>query len=1068
MTDGLRLRTFGALVLERERADAPPEVVYRAGKLLALLLHLSVHRGAALARAQVADLLWGDEAPERARASLRQAINSLTRLLGPEALAVTRTTVMLRAEAVPSDRERFVSALASLLTPVADESSEGSWTSRLDALATYRGPFLADEPRISEAFDGWVLAERQRLRAEFLHAAVGLGEVALARGAGSAVLRVAAIVRAAEPEEALWAELAFDGHALLGAGIEARRAIEEFRAQRARPDEPLPAALAARLERVRRELERAPEVVPALDAVNLGGVGTTFIGRVALVERLTEMAERARRGVSVRALLSGPSGVGKTRILDEFEARLRLRGARVLRTRLLPAMRDVPFAGIADVTRGLAALPGALGIAESSAAALVDFLPELRARYRVEGGASVPEPDRVRRRVEAFRDLVGAVGDERLLVLILDDVQHLDARARQAIEQLVALQGAHALILLAARPPVAIDPAAVEPIEVPAFGVAEIRALLTAAAPWPAAPWADALLVRIAELTLGLPQRVIELIRVAEATGVLECGTAGWTTPDPATAAERIGALRDLREVLGALDAPALLLLRVLRIWGRPMLEEALLGTALRIDPTFEEEVWRTGLRSLESLGFVVAGWNTWSIAHDSVGESLDGELTDAVRGPMLDGIVRHLLAGDTMAPALLSHVALLCGQADRLPLLREVVAEVTRRDAWRRQRIGARRFCRQMASAAGRPEWEGPLYRQMGWVARQSRTALGWYAALGATLLLTVSVLTVLLWPRLIVEVEPMGEDVGPAVSGNDDGERALLFYVQPRVSVQNAFGMRFPRLAGLVRAETPFGQLRGDSLAPLVEGRAQFRELGLQYPPITEIPAEHRLPHLRFRGPGIIWRSRAVAVRGAEVGAETVFKILRTVIDGRVVPPDSTAVVMAGDSIRVELTFEYTTTGATANYVVAGAPSWDPSPGATIRIAGLPRPVQGAWQTVRFILPPAPAGHGHVVIAFGAEDSAEHLMSATNWAVGPPVWGDGNDLVRMSEAEVQAMRRRSLFTVPRYLYRSYPGRLAQVKFGPGQLPPARVDEAPQYGPFLLRGASIEFDVTPRSTSAR
>ena len=209
-------------------------------------------------------------------------------------------------------------------------------------------------------------------------------------------------------------------------------------------------------------------------------------------------------------------------------------------------------------------------------------------------------------------------------------------------------------------------------------------------------------------------------------------------------------------------------------------------------------------------------------------------------------------------------------------------------------------------------------------------------------------------------------------------------------------------------------------------------------------------------------------MAVRGAEVGAQTVFKILRTVIDGRAVSPDSTAVVMAGDSIRVELTFEYTTTSATANYVVAGAPSWDPSPGATIRIAGLPRPVQGAWQTVRFILPPAPAGHGHVVVAFGAEDSAEHLMSATNWAVGPPVWGDGNDLVGMSEAEVQRMRRTSLVTVPRYLYRSYAGRLAQVKFGPGQLPPARVDNEPQYGPFLVRGASIEFDVRPRSVPAR
>ena len=549
MTDGLRLRTFGALVLERERADAPPEVVYRAGKLLALLLHLSVHRGAALARAQVADLLWGDEAPERARASLRQAINSLTRLLGPEALAVTRTTVMLRAEAVPSDRERFVSALPSLLTPVADESSEGSWTSRLDALATYRGPFLADEPRISEAFDGWVLAERQRLRAEFLHAAVGLGEVALARGAAPAVLRVAAIVRAAEPEEALWAELAFDAHALLGDGAAARRAVEEWRAQRPSPQDPLPTGLATRLERARRELARTPAVaMPVVDATALGGVGTSFVGRHALLDRLTAMAERARRGQAARVLISGPSGVGKSRILDEFEARLRLRGARVIRTRLLPAMRDVPFAALADVTRALAALPGALGVTEVSAAALVAFLPELRGRYPVSPASAIDEGDLVRRRIEAFRDLLGAVAEDRFVALIVDDAQHLDVRSRQALEQLSLLPDAKVLVLLAARPPVAIDVTAMEVIEVPAFGEAEVRALLSAVAPWPEEDWATALVGRIAARTLGLPQRVIEVLRVAEATGLLARKANGWSTPDPAGVAQRLSSVGDVGE----------------------------------------------------------------------------------------------------------------------------------------------------------------------------------------------------------------------------------------------------------------------------------------------------------------------------------------------------------------------------------------------------------------------------------------------------------------------------------------------------------------------------------------
>ncbi|MFM8567565.1 MAG: hypothetical protein ACKOCV_07775, partial [Gemmatimonadota bacterium] len=149
MTDGLRLRTFGTLVLERERVDAPSEVVYRAGKLLALLLHLSVHRGSALPRAVVADLLWGDEAPDRARASLRQAINSLTRLLGPEAIDATRTTVMLRPGAVPTDHERFLAALDF----DADAASSDPLTARLEALAIYRGPFLQDEPRVSEACD---------------------------------------------------------------------------------------------------------------------------------------------------------------------------------------------------------------------------------------------------------------------------------------------------------------------------------------------------------------------------------------------------------------------------------------------------------------------------------------------------------------------------------------------------------------------------------------------------------------------------------------------------------------------------------------------------------------------------------------------------------------------------------------------------------------------------------------------------------------------------------------------------------------------------------------------------
>jgi hypothetical protein len=209
-------------------------------------------------------------------------------------------------------------------------------------------------------------------------------------------------------------------------------------------------------------------------------------------------------------------------------------------------------------------------------------------------------------------------------------------------------------------------------------------------------------------------------------------------------------------------------------------------------------------------------------------------------------------------------------------------------------------------------------------------------------------------------------------------------------------------------------------------------------------------------------------VAVRGAQVGEPTHFAVRRLVVGGQPVSVDAAATVVAGDSIPVELTFEYTTTSATANYVVAAAPSWVSPREGTVRVAGLPRPVRLAWQTVRFVLPPASPGHRHVVLAFGAEDSADHLMSATNWTVGPPVWGDGNDLAELSETQVQMLRRAGRVWVDRYLFRSYQGRLAQVKFGTEALFSVQTVVQPRYDRWAVLGGAIELTVTPRSSGGR
>ena len=93
---------------------------------------------------------------------------------------------------------------------------------------------------------------------------------------------------------------------------------------------------------------------------------------------------------------------------------------------------------------------------------------------------------------------------------------------------------------------------------------------------------------------------------------------------------------------------------------------------------------------------------------------------------------------------------------------------------------------------------------------------------------------------------------------------------------------------------------------------------------------------------------------------------------------------------------------------------------------------------------------------------------MSGTNWAVGAPVWGDGNDLAELPEAQVQTLWRTGRVQVDRYLLRSYQGRLAHVKFGSDVLPALQSVVEPQYDPMVILGGAIEFTVTPRSTAGR
>ncbi|MGF1466546.1 MAG: sigma 54-interacting transcriptional regulator [Sandaracinaceae bacterium] len=80
------------------------------------------------------------------------------------------------------------------------------------------------------------------------------------------------------------------------------------------------------------------------------GQGAVCVGREEELRRLTSLYREAQRGRSISrlVLIEGPSGIGKTRILNEFRSRVRLEGGVVLEGRCETGRAFGPFAEIVD------------------------------------------------------------------------------------------------------------------------------------------------------------------------------------------------------------------------------------------------------------------------------------------------------------------------------------------------------------------------------------------------------------------------------------------------------------------------------------------------------------------------------------------------------------------------------------------------------------------------------------------------------------------------------------------------------------------------------------------------
>ncbi|CAN5381835.1 BTAD domain-containing putative transcriptional regulator [soil metagenome] len=154
-------------------------------KVRALLAYLAVEADRPHRRETLSGLLWPDQPDDKARHSLRQALNTLRRAIGdhdarPPILLITRDMVQLNPAA---DVHLDVTTFGTLLDSIDACDEHGPLLcvrclQRLEgAVRLYRGDFLAGFSLAdSLEFDDWTLLKREQLRSRALDALDWLGE----------------------------------------------------------------------------------------------------------------------------------------------------------------------------------------------------------------------------------------------------------------------------------------------------------------------------------------------------------------------------------------------------------------------------------------------------------------------------------------------------------------------------------------------------------------------------------------------------------------------------------------------------------------------------------------------------------------------------------------------------------------------------------------------------------------------------------------------------------------------------------------------------------------------------
>ncbi len=407
---------------------------------------------------------------------------------------------------------------------------------------------------------------------------------------------------------------------------------------------------------------------------------------------LRRRIERAAMGRFVAALVVGPSGVGKTALCEAVVQEAALRGAHVLRGRAR-AGDHLPFGGLDEAMDDLGELLATRELPRASAARIRQLrrdagslLPSL-APAEDEVGDDGPGERHGATPAVALAELVALIAEQLdggPLVLFLDDVQWLDPDAASLLRAIVARRPKRLVLLLAARPEVAVAPVAmmVESREVERLSLDGLP---------------DHVIGRIvreagAGEALAAP-RMARLVAACEGLPILAelTGRALAERHGAGTSAEgRVEAERYLAEVVRRLGEEARRAMAVLVAADRPM-SRAELAETLGVAPGTAEAVADDLLAASLAVREGVAPHESIGAGHDLVRQAVLGALPASQIRWAHQRLAERLAARPDVEPTALVHHLL--GAGRQLEARRHALAAARHAEARRAWALAARMY---------------------------------------------------------------------------------------------------------------------------------------------------------------------------------------------------------------------------------------------------------------------------------------------------------------------------------------------------------------------------------------